>query len=540
MFPKLSVLSLLILSTLSLSAVNISGKIRYERIHPLHSGSSSRLDPSNITLESAKEVLVKAVDLSGTAIASTYTNTNGDYTLTNLPENTKVKIRVYAKMYKKNGWDVKVINNTNSDALYSIEGDMVTTGSNNSIRNLTASSSNKSSPPFAILDSVHRAIKKILSVDSSVVFPELKMNWSVNNIESGTYYDGEDNIMIQGDQQGDSDEYDNHIIIHEWGHYFERNFSRADNIGGSHGTNQHLDIRVAFGEGFGNAFSAIVTDDPIYFDTYNTSGWNMNIETATHETPGWFSEASIQRILYDLYDSHDDGADTLSLGFKPLYHVFTGAEKNTKAFTSIFTFITALKKENPSDAGKIDSIVAHENIATINDIYGLNRLSNVTESTLPLYHQLTINKTLKDICTSSSYGSYNKLNNHQYVQFSITEKNNYPILVEQNNGSNSDPDFLLFQTTPFQQIGKSDTTISGVENSSYTLEPGDYLLDINDAQNRSESCFNVSIGEVTAKGTVSSTNSVGIELPENMIIRLLLLLSIAFVPALFIRKEFKI
>ncbi len=45
-------------------------------------------------------------------------------------------------------------------------------------------------------------------------------------------------------------------------------FSRADNIGGSHSLGEALDIRVAFGEGWGNAFSAIATDNPIYFDTY--------------------------------------------------------------------------------------------------------------------------------------------------------------------------------------------------------------------------------------------------------------------------------
>ena len=540
MFHKLSVLSLIILSTISLSAVEISGTINYERIEPIHTGSSSRLDSSNISIQSAKEVLVEAINLSGTTVESTYTDTSGHYSLSNLPQNTSLKIRVSAKMFKSSAWDVKVIDNTNNSALYVIEGNTATTGSSNSIRNLTASSSNKSSPPFAILDSVHKAMQKIHAVDNSVVFPALKMNWSVNNIESGTYYDGEDNIMLQGDQSGDSDEYDNHIIIHEWGHFFENKLSRADNIGGQHGTNEHLDIRVAFGEGFGNAFSAIVTDDPIYFDTMGSSGWNMNIESATHETPGWFSEASIQRILYDFYDSNDDGDDTLSLGFKPLYDILIDAQKTTKAFTSLFSFVTELKNENASNTGKIDSIVANENIATIDDIYGSDRLNNVTESALPLYSQVTIDETFKEVCTSSTYGSYNKLNNHKYVRFTITENKSYPIRVEQNNGSSSDPDFTLFQTAPFEQIAQSNSATSGVEESSYTLPEGDYLLDINDAQNKSESCFNVSVGEVTATGSsnsLDSSSSVGIELPKNILLSLLLILSIAFLPAFLIRKE---
>ncbi len=77
-------------------------------------------------------------------------------------------------------------------------------------------------------------------------------------------YDGERNLWILGDENGDTDEFDDHIIIHEWAHYFEDQFSRADNIGGSHSLGDALDIRVAFGEGWGNAFSGIATDIHIF------------------------------------------------------------------------------------------------------------------------------------------------------------------------------------------------------------------------------------------------------------------------------------
>lgn len=474
-------------------SLTISGKIEYERIHPLHTGSSTILDSNNISNESAKRVIVEAINTAGVAIATTSTDDNGNYQLKNIPETTNLKIRVYAKMLKSSGWDVKVIDNTNGNAQYVMEGSMVNTGSSNTVRNLRATSRDKISPPFAILDSVYLAMKKTLVADSSVIFPPLKLNWSVNNIESGTYYDGNDNIMILGDQQGDSDEYDGHIMIHEWGHYFEAKFSRADSIGGSHGTGDHLDIRLAFGEGWGNALSAMVTDDPLYYDTYNNSGWNMNIETATHETPGWFSEASIQRILYDLYDSNDDGADSLSLGFKPIYDLLTGPQKTTEAFTSIFSFITELKNESSSNSGKIDAIVASENIATIDNIYGENRLNNLEAITLPIYHELTIGETLNNICTSTTYGFGNKLNNHRFIRFTINSSKPYSIQVTQNNGTASDPDFAIFQTSPFKQVALSNGANRGEEQATFTLTSGQYILDLNDAKNLSKACFNVSI-----------------------------------------------
>ena len=475
-------------------SLKIIGKIEYERIHPLHDGGSSILDKSNVTTETAKQIIVEAIDRSDHVVARTSTDDNGTYTLLNLPKNTDLKIRAYAKMYKANKWDTKVIDNTNGNAQYIIEGSLVSTGTHSARRNLKALSSTKQSPPFSILDSIYLAMKKVLAADNSVEFPPLKMNWTINNIESGTYYDGKDNIMIQGDQLGDSDEYDDHIMIHEWGHYFEAQFSRADSIGGQHTAGDYLDIRLAFGEGWGNAWSAIATDDPIYFDTFNNSGWNMNIETAKHDTPGWFSEASIQRILYDLYDSHNDGADKLSLGFKPLYNVLVGKQKTTKAFTSLFSFITELKNANSSDSGKIDAIVASESIATIDDIYGGYRLNNLEALTYPIYNELTIGERFNNTCTSTTYGLGNKLNNHKFIRFTINSKKSYTIKVIQNNGRDADPDFSIYQTSPFKQIALSEGEPNrGREEATFTLKSGQYLLDFNDASNQSKACFDVII-----------------------------------------------
>ena len=472
----------------------IRGTVKYERVVAKHINGSSQLDYDNIIIELAKYVTVKAINANDEIIAETITDEHGDYRITNLPNDTEIKIRVYAKMFKSDKWDVKVIDNTNGDGQYVMEGSLISTGSENTIRDLMAPIDGRTSSSFAILGSAYEAMAKVLSVDSSVVFPPLKFKWSVDNIETGTYYDGLESIVLLGDANGDSDEFDSHIVIHEWGHYFENKFSRADNIGGGHGSNEYLDIRVAFGEGFGNALSAIVTDDPIYSDTVKNGGWNMNIEEAEHETSGWFSEASVQRILYDLYDSNDDsnGNDLLSLGFAPIYDVLVGAQKDTKAFTSIFSFITALKTENISKVDDIDAIVSSENIGQIDDIYALNRDNSVVEEhTLPLYHEIDVGNVLSSICTSNNYGYYNKLNNHKFVRFHINSEDSYTIRVEQNNGSDSDPNFKLFKTEPFEM--QLDANRLGVENRTIMLTAGDYLLDISDAQNVSNVCFDLSI-----------------------------------------------
>jgi hypothetical protein len=495
--------------------IRIIGKITYDRVHVNNNGIG--LNYNNITQESMKQVKVELVKgdcgvaMSSNIIASTTTDDDGNYEFNNLPSNQNARICVYAQMEKfgDNGWRLKVVDNTNGDALYTMQSSSFLIGESSTRRNLNASSGwdgdgysgTRTAAPFAILDSLYQAMKKVISADNKVSFPPLKVNWSIHNVPSGngdeselrmgqiitSHYNGDGNLYILGDANSDTDEYDDHVMIHEWGHYFEANFSRADSIGGSHGDGDRLDIRVAFGEGWGNAWSAIATDNPIYFDTQGfrqSQGFSMNIESDTSGSHGWFSEDSIQRILYDLYDSHDDGADTLSLGFKPIYDVLVNFQKNTPAFTSIFTFITGLQKENKAVSDKIDAILNSENINHIYDIYGSKQAN--------LYSDMG-DSGMTTVCTSSEWGKGNKLYNHKYIRFSINENRDYTISVKQNSGGGSDPDFGVYRTVPFEHLGDAENTINGIENSRYSLTIGEYLLDVSDYNGLNHVCFDITV-----------------------------------------------
>ena len=491
--------------------LTLSGKVTYDRVKV--NKNYVGLDYDNTVKESAKQVVVTAIGSHGQTLASTTTDDNGAYRFTNIPKETVVKIRVDAKMQKlgQGGWDVQVHDNTRGDVLYVIEGEFSSTRSQDSVRNLNASSGwslnsgsytqERQSAPFAILGSIYQAMQKVKSADSGATFPALVAHWSKSNIASGngseeelsdglimtSHFDGENNLYILGDANGDTDEYDDHIVIHEWGHYFEAKFSRADSRGGPHGEGERLDIRLAFGEGWGNAWSAIATDNSIYYDSSGWkqgSGWSMDIEAERHNTPGWYSEASIQRILYDLYDSNDDGDDRLSLGFKPLYDVLVGKQKTTPAFTSIFSFITELKADKSQDTDAIDDILMSEDISTIDNIYGSNHHN--------LYSDMDI-ENIGTLCTTREYGISNKLNTHKYMRFTVNQSGNYKVQVRQNNGAGSDPDFALYKTSPFTTIGEAEEVMKGIEQQEYELSSGDYLLDVSDYNDLSLACFDISI-----------------------------------------------
>ena len=490
--------------------VEISGTITFDRI-PVKQGNYGiiQLNYNDTQTLPAQNVLIKAIDKNDKILYQTSSNYEGKYKLY-VPENTQVKIRVYARMLKEKHWDVSIVDNTNMKATYVIEGNLHEVGTDSSTRDLHASSGwdgegysgIRNAAPFAILDSINTVMKKVIEVKKDVNFPQLTVNWSVNNVAAGgdkslgqiitSNYDGESNLWILGDANSDTDEYDDHIIIHEWAHFFEDKFSRSDSIGGPHSSGDALDIRVAFGEGFGNALSAIATDNPLYFDTSGygqASGWAMDIESANPENPGWFSEASVQRILYDLYDKNNEGEDQLELGFAPIFYAMIEKERNSPAFTSIFSFIHALKSENPDESHQIDQVVASENISPIYDEYGSYRsnLANQTYTT-PIYRDLSNGSSLIQ-CNKNTYGVYNKLGNRTFIKVQIDQAGIYNFDAQPYGGDYGDPDIIIYKAQyPLESMGMSPLEGASSDTLSINLTPGKYLVEVYDAS-FNNSCF---------------------------------------------------
>jgi len=269
------------------SSVDISGVVSYDKVHP--NSNYIGLDYGHITQEPARAIQIDAVGTSNQIIATGTTDNAGRYTLS-VPTNTQLKIRASAKMFKSGSpsWDVAVEDSSNRSALYVMEGSIASSGTASSQRNLNAPSGwggsrytgTRTAAPFAMLDSIYTSMQKVLEVDGAVIFPSLVVNWYAGNVD-GTYYtDG--NLFIFGDEDLDTDEYDDHVISHEWGHYYEDRLSRYNSIGGLHSGEEALDIRVAFSEGWANAFSAIALGNPVYYDTVGdaqANGFNFNVES---------------------------------------------------------------------------------------------------------------------------------------------------------------------------------------------------------------------------------------------------------------------
>jgi len=294
---------------------------------------------------------------------------------------------------------------------------------------------------------------------------------------------------------------DEHVIAHEWGHYFEEYFSRADSIGGLHTGGDLLDVRVAFSEGFGNAFSAMVNDDPDYNDAQGylqASGFDINIEGNSCINEGWYNECSAQSILYDLYDAAND--DGVSLAFSPLFNVFSNEQRNTYAVTSIFSFIYELKQNNPGSVAAIDTLVSSQNIDVVNDIYGDSELTNDpgTVSKLPLHDRISAGQTV-NTCSTSEFQSYNGLGVNRFIRFDASAGQAFRIMAVRTSGiSPADPDIEVHFRG---QTVVADSVDVNSEIFDITLgQTGTYVIEVYDYNNRAgtagTTCFNVSMTSI--------------------------------------------
>ena len=464
--------------------VTVSGKATFDRVGLQPSGS---LDFNNISQQPVKGAVVEAI-CNGT-LTSTNTDTNGNYSLA-IPGNTSgVFIRVKAQLLKSGApsWDVSVSDETQAAKLvFSMDGSAFSTTSSSQIRNLNASSGwngvnyegVRAAAPFAILDTIYDAMQIVLNENANTQFPLLDVKWSATST-SGTFYSN-NTISVLG-RTTDTDEFDEHVIAHEWGHYFQDAFSRDDSIGGPHSSGDVLDMRVAFSEGFGNAFSAIVTGDAVYKDSQGLSaGFIINVESnSCSGNVGWFSECSVQSVLYDFYDVTDDGADLLSLGFSPMYTVLTSNLPNTDALTSIFSFITPYKSVAGNGASIDALLFTDHSIATINDDEGTGRALDPGSTVQTPVFETAFPVT--SICLTGENGGYNGLGVTRFVQFTPSTTKSYKFVASKLSGglASTDPDIVI--RAKGQLIAFGESTVTNSETLSVTLSAGvTYVLELSE------------------------------------------------------------
>lgn len=483
------------------TGVRLTGKLTFDAV-PFYQSSRAGLDYSATESRPARGITVQLINDQNQVIAMERTDRYGHYQFDVKPDST-VQVRVLAQLLGKHpaSWDIQVADNTRNDARYMMQGALARIGQSDQVRNLHAASGwngsgydgSRSAGPFAILDAIYTALEAVVAVDSELTLRPLTIYWSPENTTvRGDYSQGQIGtsfyttagpaIYILGHADNDSDEYDRAVVQHELGHFLEHELSRSDSLGGSHSVTSRLDLRVAYAEGWGNAFTAIVSGDPVYRDSMGplqSKGFSIDVRNTGYGRQGWFNEGTIQALLYRVANDQLG----LGLGFEALYRVMTDPQyRQFTGVASVYSFAETLKQHYPARHDEIEQLLWEAQIFGTGWL-GENETNNgYSDHALPVYTQMVPGDQV-NLCSDNSTQEYNGLGVRRLVFFNAPQDRSYTFEANRSGGS-------LSSTRPRLRLLRGNRALfhsvaGNIDQVSIrkTLTKGHYVLEIYEDMN---------------------------------------------------------
>ncbi|MGH9362970.1 MAG: hypothetical protein ACRD2T_13735, partial [Thermoanaerobaculia bacterium] len=239
-----------------------------------------------------------------------------------------------------------VMNNRRERLVYSVESaDLPLTedGAQSFVQDLHApiDCSFQTAGAFNVLDAMRlgfQAVAEHLEAQPRL----LTVFWSLGNPE-GAYFDrsgadldgdgaaGDPFIQLRGGAVipgcHNSDQFDDSVILHEFGHYLAFIHSRDDSPGGPHSIAELLDPRLAWSEGWADFVSGLVRRNPLFVDTLEDleacAGACRVFDFSLEAKPascsparcclGIGSEEAVGALLWDLLDPAGETGDGVQL-----------------------------------------------------------------------------------------------------------------------------------------------------------------------------------------------------------------------------------
>jgi hypothetical protein len=499
------------------NVIKLSGTITYDYVP--YNNNNIGLNYLAVQKKPVRGVVVEVLTQDESTLSEGITGNDGAYSLLAL-KNTIVKVRVKSQLLQTTSptWNFKVTDNTNNNALYVLDGAYVNTGITDSIRNLNAVSgwdgtryaAIRSAAPFAILDNIYVGLERIKAAGHSRDFTPLEFRWSTKNNtadgeitrgEIGTSFFSGSEIYVLGDADNDTDEYDGHVVLHEWGHYLENTIFRSDSFGGQHADGDKLDMRLAMSEGFASAFAAMILNNSNYVDTSGSaqaSGFVTDIANRNRGAKGYYSEGSVGSIFYNFYTSNNNKTAN---DFTSIFSVLSNNNyTKNEAMMSIFLFYDQYKKIFNTQYLELENLMTEQNIFG-RDEYGLNETNNGSLAiSLPVYKSISPEGFSVNVCSSPEFGKFNKLSNSQLLKLNISQSGSYRITANKSGGADvkSRPELAVFSRG--SPSGYSANTLEDTVSLIVNLSVGTHIVEVYDNGNRDENntdpntlCFNLEV-----------------------------------------------
>ncbi len=248
------------------SGRTINGLVRYEDRNYDRDGLI--LFPPSPNYKAVRFTTIELLDVDDNVIKSLETSEQGQFSFGNILLD-KYRIRVLAQVENDIAAGFTVYDMNKNIYAVSREGD-----STANTHDLQISAESGVGGAFNILDVMTVAADFSRQALTTSV-QDLEIYWEEGN-QNGTFYCTELNSLcvngpgiyvysqhrfVVGASSVDYDEYDDDVLLHEYGHYLVEQFAQDDSPGGCHNlTDNDLDLRLAWSEGLGTFFSIAIKD----------------------------------------------------------------------------------------------------------------------------------------------------------------------------------------------------------------------------------------------------------------------------------------
>ncbi len=486
-------------SVQAVESVQLHGFITFDFVPEKEADNG--LDYERIERRPVRHVRVELLDARGEILATTLSDETGHYQFM-APADSMVKVRVASEMMltEAPAWHVRVTDNVRDNRLYVLDGSLVSTGRRPTQRNLHAASgwdgasyaSVRAAAPFAILDTFHQGVRHLASAGDIPALPYLEVRWSIDNVPAGgelslgeigtSFYQYVPEIdthliYLLGSEDVDTDEYDRHVVLHEWTHFLQSALSRDDSLGGAHTRADRLDARVAFSEGLANALAGIALVDPIYHDSSGGAqawGFRNDVRAVEQESIGWYSEGSVGSVVYRFYEN----SGALSPVLQPL---FSDEFRESAGLATLFSYAESQMVLFPQWGAMLDLLLTENNVHGRGHLGAGETNNGDYPGALPLYKPLIANGEPAEVCITSRFGTYNGLGTEGFLYLSVPQSAAYTLLVEKVDGSArvTDPDVVVYHAG--RMVFSGEGSEGDVEQLTVGLPAGEYVLNVYDA-----------------------------------------------------------
>ncbi|MCP4498515.1 MAG: hypothetical protein GY822_00925 [Deltaproteobacteria bacterium] len=238
--------------------IRLTGSVSYEdRVYD-ESGFTGELEGLP-----ARGVQVDLIDEAQKTLASTTTDAQGRFDFSvPLRAEQRVQLRALAVLEAFSQWS-RVRDRGNPASVYALESELFAADSAPIFSPLAEAA--ETGGAFNILDATYAGYE-LIHTHSTQLAPRLTYSWQrAQPFNCGSCYSN--SRISLGGQFEDPDEYDDDIVLHEFGHYFAEHYAPDDSPGGSHRDNR-VEPRLAWGEGLAYFFSSMVRHDPRVVDNY--------------------------------------------------------------------------------------------------------------------------------------------------------------------------------------------------------------------------------------------------------------------------------